>query len=139
MTAFPKKYTPGSGPPEVVALVNRLLPLLLAGDHPTLGVLREQLRRARIGSIELSGVGFFADIEVPPDAPKADPPNITGGDAVIELTGVEHAAGCVLFVRDGYLSMLEGFTYADEWSEDAKVLDVKDVFPIHPGGKSGAG
>jgi hypothetical protein len=57
----------------VLALVQHLLPLLLEGDHPVLAILREQSRRARIGAIELSGAGFFADIEVPPDAPKVNP------------------------------------------------------------------
>src|SRR5439155_7102785 len=30
---FPRTYEPGEGPPQVQALVERLLPLLVAGDH----------------------------------------------------------------------------------------------------------
>ena len=38
-----------------------------------------------------------------------------------------------------HLSMLEGYTYdGDEWSENAAVLAVKDVFPIQPGKNPGA-
>src|SRR5262245_39448142 len=108
------------------------MPLLLQGEHPTLGILREQFSRANIGAIRLSGVGFFADIVVPPDAPRVDPPRIVGGDARIELSGVEHGAACVLFVSDGHLSMLEGYTCGEEWSENTRVIDVKQVTPIRP-------
>jgi O-acetyl-ADP-ribose deacetylase (regulator of RNase III) len=116
----------------VVALVKHLMPLLLQGEHPTLGILREQFQRAHIGAIRLSGVGFFADIVVPPDAPQVDPPRIVGGDCRIELSGVEHGASCVLFVSDGHLSMLEGYTCGEEWSENTRVVDVKEVTPIRP-------
>jgi len=129
---FPKEFPPGEGPEGVVRLVNRLLPQLLDGDHPALVILREQLQRSHLGVITLSGVGFFADINVPIDALKVDPPNITGGHATIELSNVKHDAGCVLFVRDGHLSVLEGYTYGDEWSEDTAVVAVKDVTPILP-------
>jgi hypothetical protein len=71
VTKFPKRYVPGDGPPEVVALVRRLVPLLIAGEHPALTALREQWTRTQLGVVELSGVGFFAHLEVPPDAPKA--------------------------------------------------------------------
>jgi hypothetical protein len=71
----------------------------------------------KIRSIELSGVGFFANLEVPPDAPRATPPNITGGDARIDLSGVEHGAGCLLFVRNGHLNMLEAYTFDEDWPE----------------------
>jgi hypothetical protein len=35
---------------------------------------------------------------------------------LIATTGVENGAGCLLFVRDGVLSSLEGYTYVgEEW------------------------
>ena len=129
---YPRKFAPGKGPPQIRALVERLLPLLVAGDHPTSPILRDQLRGARVGSIELSGTGFFADIEVAADAPRVVPPDFAGGDAKIQLDGLPVEAGCVLFVRGGHLSMLEGYTYEGEWEEDTLVLAVSDVFPIQP-------
>ena len=59
-----KRYAPGDGPPEIVALVEQLLPLLVQGDHPALRVLQEQARRVGVGFIELSGVGFSAELAV---------------------------------------------------------------------------
>ena len=133
--AFPKTYTAETAPVEVLSLVHRVMPLLLDGEHPALASLREQYRRAKIGAVELSGAGFFLDFEVPPDAPRAHPANFTGGSALIELAGAPHGAGCALFVRDGVLSMLEGFVYGDGvWSEEAQVLAVSDVTPVDPTG-----
>jgi hypothetical protein len=37
-----------------------------------------------------------------------------------------------VFVRKGLLSMLEGYTYNDEWPENAAVLSISDVIPIDP-------
>jgi hypothetical protein len=129
-----KRYSPGDGPTEIVALVEQLLPLLVKGEHAVLRVLQEQARSARVGTIELSGVGFFAELAVPSDAPLVEPPNMSGGDALIDIAGSPHGAGCVLFVRDGRLSLLEGYTHAgDAWPEGAVVLGIIHVFPIYPG------
>ena len=130
--SFPKTYSAGEAPRHLSDLVERLVPLLIRGGHPALKVLGEQWQRARIGTITLSGAGFFADIHVAPDAPRIDPPDFEGGDAYIEVEGVPHGAGCVLFVRGGYLSMLEGFVYEGSWGEDNNVLSVKNVVPIDP-------
>jgi hypothetical protein len=134
VAALLRTYQAGEGPEEIVALAMRLIPQLIQGEHPTLAILRQQFESVRIGPIELSGVGFFAHLQVPPDKPTATPPDFAGGDALIELAGSTGGAGCVLFVKDGCLSMLEGYTRGgDDWPEDAVVLDVKDVISIHPG------
>jgi len=129
---FPKKYLPHEAPTEVLTLVKRLVPSLLNGDHPALVALREQYRRARVSVVELTGVGFHVDFEIPVDSPLAVPPNFAGGEAIITLEGATHGAGCVLFVRDGRLSTLEGYTYADSWPEHARVLAVDNIMPIIP-------
>jgi hypothetical protein len=135
---FPKTYPPGQGAEEIRTLVGRLLPDLVAGDDAVSAALREQLGRARIGDIHLTGVGFFADIEVPEDAPRAEGADFVGGSADIELVGVPHGAGCVLFVRDGRSSLLEGFAYDGTWAEDTVVASVKNVVPIRPPGSHGS-
>jgi len=40
---------------------------------------------------------------------------------LIATTGVENGAGCLLFVRDGVLSSLEGYTYVgEEWARNTR-------------------
>jgi hypothetical protein len=51
----------------------------------------------------------------------------------IRVKRVENGAGCLLFVRDGVLSFLEGYTYGgEEWPEHPVVLELRDPRPIAP-------
>ncbi len=129
---FPKKYGPTEVPSSVETLVAALVPRLLDGPHPALAALREQFRKARITEVEMTGVGFYADFAVPADAPLAEPSDFAGGHADIKLSGAQHGAGCVLFIRDGRLTTLEGYTYDDTWELDARVLEINTVVPIRP-------
>jgi hypothetical protein len=56
----------------------------------------------------------------------------SGGSAEIVLTGNEHGAGCLVFVRDGRLLMFDGYIYVGEWREAAQVVEIKCVTPIDP-------
>jgi hypothetical protein len=137
---YPKTYEPQDAPSSVRMLLKQVLPRLLDGEHPTLVLLRKQLVESTVSSVELSGVGFFAHLSVPRDLPIANPPRIVGGDAEIAISGVEHGAGCVLFVDGGRLSMFEGYTYAgEEWAEAAKVVSIGRLTPMDPDGAGQAG
>jgi len=130
---FPKKYGPSEVPPSVKTLIECLLPQLLEGPHPALAALREQLRTGRVTEVEMTGAGFYADFAVPSDAPLAEPQDFAGGHADIVLSGAQHSAGCVVFVRSGRLATFEGYTYDDSWAVDAQVAEIKSVVPVLPG------
>ena len=98
-------------------LEQAVLDKLLAGDHPALSTLREQARRAQLVGREYTGVGFFCDFQVPGDVPVVSG-DFHISDVVGELHGLAHGTGFVLFVRDGRLNMLEGFTYDEPWPQE---------------------
>jgi hypothetical protein len=129
---YPKRFSAEHAPTSVIAVVQRLMPLLLAADHPPLAILREQYRRATIASVELTGSGFYAMFSVPADAPHAEPADFSGGDAVLTLDTAPHGGACVLHVRAGRLESLEGYTFDGAWTEETKVMAVGDVVPIRP-------
>ncbi len=97
-----------------------VLTKLLAGDHPALGVLREQLAQASVASRKSSGAGFFVTFDLPSDAPVAPvrAGRIHFGDVAATFAPLEHGAGFVLFVRDGRLEMLEGYSYGEPWHDE---------------------
>lgn len=133
MTAFPKKYSASSAPLGLVALAERLVPALIEGPHPAMAALREQYRNSHIREVQLTGAGFYVDFDVPLDAPLAQPANFAGGNARIVLKGARCEAGCVVFVRNGRLATLEGYTYDEPWPEDTDaVLSVENVTPLFP-------
>lgn len=92
-----------------------VLDKLLAGEHPALVTLREQARGARVVSREYTGVGFFITFDLAPDAPRLRQDKFHFGDVNAQVDGLEHGAGFVLFVQGGALSLLEGYTYAEDW------------------------
>lgn len=97
------------------AVVNKLL----AGKAEVFRVLRQQFSVAQVLKRELSGVGFFTEFSVPPDAPRlAGGPTFQFGDVGAEIKGLQHGAGFLLLIEDGCLKMLEGFSYDEPWPDD---------------------
>jgi hypothetical protein len=139
MSARPKRYARADAPHEMLGLIERLMRLLLTGDDPLCSVLRAQHEASQVVDLELTGVGFFANFEVPADAARCSPSNFVGGNAAIDIEGVEHGAGCVLFVRDGVLCFLEGYVYSGEWPEHPIVTAIRDVEPVALPTARGAG
>src|SRR5882672_6577247 len=104
-------------------LESTILNALLAGEAPELEVLRRQAQVASVLRRELSGVGFFTHFGVPVDAPRA---MLSGrrtlSDVGADIESVVHGSGFVLFIQDGILDFLEGFTYADAWPSEPRLL-----------------
>ena len=78
-----------------------LLPKLVQGDHPARAALQLQVRRATIADVEMTGVGFYVDFNIPSDVPLAVPPDFAGGSATSQVNGTQDLAGGVVFVRKG--------------------------------------
>lgn len=116
-------------PMLLTRLESDLMRLLLAGDHPVLAQLRHQLETARVVNRELSGVGFFTTFAV--DAPPVAnaPKKFWLGDVHGAMAKVRHGAGFVLFVDEGRLNMLEGFTYDDPWPESCEDVELRYAQP----------
>lgn len=94
-------------------LEKSVLDALLAGDHPILTALREQVREARIGNRTMTGVGLFSDIDIDSgvDAAPTTRSEVRIGDVFAEMEGLDHGAGFVLLVEEGRLAQLEGYTF----------------------------
>ena len=78
-----------------------------SGYTSTTGCFRE------IDSRDFSDVGFFTNFEVSENLPLVEPPNFTAGNVDIQLENLPNGAGCVLFIRDGKISLLECYTFSD--------------------------
>lgn len=87
------------------------------GDEPIYKGLRLQVEACTVTSRSFTGVGFFIDLEVDRlIAPAAiELRDFAISDLAASVEGLERGAGFVVFVRDGFLSVLEGFTYDEPW------------------------
>lgn len=115
----------------------RALEMLLAGEDDRLAVLRSQLKAALVARRELSGVGFFTYLSVPPHLPRVQgPKRLVIDDLYSEVAGLQHPAGFLLFVTDGTLDVLECFTVDDQWPETPRCTRHYYVHPSAPGSAS---
>jgi len=79
-----------------------------------------QYQAASVTSRELSGVGFFSNFAVPDDVPRIVPSSF---EVTVDATLRDGPdVGFTLFVRDGRIAFLEGYTFGDTpWPEQARI------------------
>lgn len=111
---------------DLSPLERDVIATLLAPDHPVMNALRRQFDRCRVASRETTGVGFFAYLDIEPGVEPAPvkPGRIDLSDVSVTVEGLERGAGFVLFVEDGLLDFLEGFSYEEPW------LDVRGEYKV---------
>jgi hypothetical protein len=100
-------------------LEKAVLEKLLSGESERYRILQKQICALRITERKMTGVGFFTDFSLPDDVPKLpDEASFHISDVAADINGLKHGAGFVLFVKQGVVYMLEGFTYDEPWPQD---------------------
>jgi len=108
---------------------------ILSGDHPVLYALRTQLAKCGVSEREFTGVGFFTSLAVPSDVPSAPvSKRLALGNVHVPMEGVAHGLGLVLFVEEGRLAILEGFTYDGPWPDEIVNYTIIQGGVTHLGG-----
>jgi len=97
----------------------KVMDMLLAGDDLVLGELRQQYENSTVASRKFDGAGFYTDFKVREGIPPVkEKKRFQIGDVRISMNGVKDAVGVVLFVENGYLSVLDGYSSAlDDWPD----------------------
>jgi len=119
-------------PDELDPLDAGVLEKLLAGDHRVLAALRRQVAEATAVHRELSGVGFFTRFTLPETTAPAPVRCLRFGDVHGDIAGLQHGAGFVLFVDEGRITMLEGFSYGEPWPEEVNAFAIRYFDPMRP-------
>jgi hypothetical protein len=108
---------------NLTTLEQQVLDMLLRGQDEVLTILRQQAQRLQVSSREMTGVGFYTEFLVPPDVPHVPGrPTFKLRDVNGTADNVSHGLGFLLYVKDGALSMLEGYTYDEPWPDDVRGL-----------------
>ena|SRR5438094_1179595 len=101
--------------PDLTQLEQAVLEKFLDGDHDVLSVLRRQLQGIRATKREFTGVGFYTNLATPADSFRVQGNrSFELSDVLANMPGLTVGAGFVLFVRDGLLATLEGYTFSNE-------------------------
>ena len=117
------------------ALEKAVLDAIIERSGATRELLREQVRLAEVSSREMTGVGFYTNLRLPSDAPRlAGRANLELNEIEADICGLKHGAGFILFVRDGFMQFLEGYTYDEQWPDKTASFSLKAVEPNAPRG-----
>jgi hypothetical protein len=110
---------------SLVRLEEEVLKKLLAGKSQWLVNLRDQASAMGPRSRELTGTGFVTRFSVPDDVPRLlNRPTFRFGDVSAEINDLKYGAGFLLFVKDGAIASLEGYSYEEPWPKDIREFRV---------------
>ena len=112
---------------NLISFEEKILEKLLAGDHPLLNQLRLQVGNCRVSRREFTGVGFYTYFVIEPIPDCSIRTSLKFGDVIAEIDGLQHGAGFLLYVKDGMITMLEGYSYDESWPEKIVNFDLSYV------------
>ena len=91
---------------------------ITAAEYPASGdVLRRQIETVQVVSFENSGAGFFSILAVSDDTPPLTETSPLSG-AYGDVVGIEHGMGFIVFLKEGRISMIEGYCNGDTPTQD---------------------
>ena len=104
---------------QLLDLERQVLEKLLAGNHSVIKNLRPQLAGIEVIKREFTGSGFITSFRV--DSSLV-PGVLLGkdfkfGDVVADIENLEHGAGFVLYISNGAIDALEGYSFEEPWPE----------------------
>ena len=101
---------------ELSKIEKAVLEKLIEGSIPLLTELRKQFDVCTVKDREFTGVGFFTYFSVPEETHKKVGLNLVLGDVFgDDIPELQRGAGFMLFIEDGILTCLEGYSYEEPW------------------------
>jgi hypothetical protein len=82
-------------------------------------ILRRQLNSCSVESRTLTNEGFYTKLKVHDNSFRlitSQSAELSNVEAYIE--GLKHGAGFTLFIRNGFIDTLEGYSYEESWPEN---------------------
>lgn len=77
--------------------------------------------------IEITGKGFYDNIVVSKNSAKLSNENFLPGGVYIKFINSNIALSMEIFLKDGYIQMLEFYTYEQEWYGEIENYDIYKV------------
>ena len=116
-------------------LSERVMSLLFDGDKNVLRQLKKQFDNSKVLSITETGKGVFiefsvlkCDLRINETGVKKD---FAFGDVIGTVDDILGAVGFVLFVKDGLLSVLEGYSnIPGSWSNVTEHIELEYIYGV---------
>ncbi len=101
---------------ELTALERAVLYKIVSQYPEASGVLSAQLSGLSVTGRENTGAGFYTRFAIDSQAPVASLASPIG-DVAVKVDGLDHGIGFLLWLRDGYMNQLEGFSFEEDTSD----------------------
>ncbi len=100
--------------------------ILKCEDNKISEKLYKQYKLARVEKRTYTGVGFFTDFYIGDNNKDIFLSNgsMKLGGIHAEIKGLKNGAGFILFVEDGRIKTLEGYTYDENWPKKACISEI---------------
>lgn len=110
-----------------IELANQVIEMLLKGEDEVLVRLRSQMKNIKSISEEGGAVGFYINYEI--DKYVIDIQNCKStfqiGDVDGRVDGTKNAVGFVLYINNGFITCLEGYTILDSWPNSDSMIELE--------------
>jgi hypothetical protein len=107
-------------------LEKKLMEMLLNSSHPIAKILKTQYQHSIVTSRKYSGAGFYTQYKVESGISETPNKSFDIGGVSADIGEVKDALAFRLFIRDGFINWLEGYTFlADFWPESYKDVVLK--------------
>lgn len=110
---------------KLSSIEEAVLKKLLAGSLPLLVQLQQQIEVCSAEKREFTGFGFYTTLVVPENIQRTAGLDFKFGDVIGEIPGLLSGAGFLLYVKDGVLDMLEGYSYDEPWPTSVNDFNLK--------------
>ena len=102
-------------------------------ECPRVSLPEQVLGGLCLASREYTGTGFLTEIEKAPAAKVFEPgTSLRWSKLGARLDDEKLECGFLVYVDDGYLTGIEGYTYGEAWPGDIKSFEIYDVPPFSP-------
>jgi hypothetical protein len=92
---------------------------IISEDLAIADLLRKQYEVAKILDRQFTGYGFFTDFEIMDKSLRIpDNMNREVGNTQAVIEGLKLGVGFVLYIRNGFIKTLEGYTYDEPWPKN---------------------
>jgi len=111
---------------------DQVISWLLSGEDPVIQAILKQYRQVTNIRRELTGYGFYLHFEIPNNLMAIHnhlpvKPDFSFGDVEALIPSLDNGAGFLLWVKDGCIEMLEGYTYDEVWPENITDFQLKYI------------
>ena len=105
---------------------------LSAGEDPVIAALQKQFKNITSVRRDFTGYGFYSHFEVPLNlqpihTEMAVKANFSFGDVEVMTPSLKNGAGFLLWIKNGIISFLEGYTYDEAWPEEIKEYKLRYI------------